>query len=57
MTHYKTTLLLNEATNILHELLEKASEKQQEKIQGIFDEMRYGDRIDEEMGFWMENQD
>ncbi|WP_316787064.1 hypothetical protein [Pedobacter frigiditerrae] len=56
MTHHKTTVLLNAAAEILQELLDKASEKQQMKIQGIFDEMKYSDRIDEEMAFWMENQ-
>lgn len=54
MTNLKTHELLEAATNILQELLDKATEEQQNRIQGIFAEMKYGDRIDDEMRMWME---
>jgi hypothetical protein len=56
MTHLKTQQLLEEATDILQEMLDKATEEQQNRIQGIFAEMKYGDRIDDEMKMWMEDQ-
>ena len=54
MTHSRTRGLLEEATDILLEMREQASEVQQRKIQAICDEMKYSDRLDDEMRMWME---
>jgi hypothetical protein len=54
MTHSRTHELLEEATDILLELKQQASEVQQRKIQAICDEMKYSDRLDDEMRMWME---
>jgi hypothetical protein len=48
MTHLRTNQLLEYATDILQEMLELATEEQQNRIRGIFAEMKYGDRIDDE---------
>jgi hypothetical protein len=54
MTHSRTHELLEEATDILLELKQQASEVQQRKIQAICDEMKYSNRLDDEMRMWME---
>jgi hypothetical protein len=49
MTHSRTHELLEEATDILLQMRDNADEVQQRKIQAICDEMKYSDRLDDEM--------
>ncbi|RZK60295.1 MAG: hypothetical protein EOO91_01990 [Pedobacter sp.] len=54
MTHLRTHQLLKYATDILQEMLELATEEQRNRIRGLFAEMKFGDRIDDEMRFYQE---